>query len=144
MVSALAQVIGSTENNPLHQFNQNPLTSSHYNATQQDQSQSAPQHQAPSRPPLLSQQTYPNLFHYSQALPGGDSEVNYAIPPGFYGGDQRFLSRTLSTTSSSSSSSSSNPQQQQQQDDLIRFSMQLGGTSSSSAPRNLDFSHHPR
>lgn len=45
MVSALAQVIGSTETNPLHQFNQNPLTTSYFNATQQDQSQPAPQDQ---------------------------------------------------------------------------------------------------
>lgn len=45
MVSALAQVIGSTETDPLHQFNQNPLTTSQFNATQQDQSQPAPQDQ---------------------------------------------------------------------------------------------------
>lgn len=87
----------------------------------------------PSRPRFLSQQTNPNHFYYSQAIQGSDVELNSATPPGFYGGSQRFLSRSLSTTSSSSSSSTS--QQQQQQDDLTRFSMQLPGSSSSSDPK---------
>ncbi|KAL5862677.1 hypothetical protein ACOSQ3_000191 [Xanthoceras sorbifolium] len=101
-----------------------------------------PPHPHPQPP---SQETYPNLFQYPQALePRGHGEFNYATP-GFYGGERFVSFHSPTTTTPSSASSQQQQQQQQQQQEFLRFSMQFGSSSSSSDPpkgkRNFDSSH---
>ncbi|CAL5373149.1 unnamed protein product [Camellia sinensis] len=86
----------------------------------------------PPRPrPLLSQEPYPNVFHYAQLLGNESNDVNYSNVSGLLYPGGTFVSQSLSSSSSVTSLATS--QQEGQQSEVLRFSEQFG---SSDLPRN--------
>ncbi|KAL7222496.1 hypothetical protein ACSBR1_024230 [Camellia fascicularis] len=91
--------------------------------------------------PLLSQEPYPNVFHYAQLL-GNESSVNYSNVSGLLYPGGTFVSQSLSSSSSVTSLTTS--EQEGQQSEVLRFSEQFG---SSDLPRNwgdFDIKHSRR
>ncbi|XP_028091882.1 ethylene-responsive transcription factor ERF113-like [Camellia sinensis] len=86
----------------------------------------------PRRPrPLLSEEPYPNVFHYAQLLGKESNDVNYSNVSGLLYPGGTFVSQSLSSSSSVTSLTTS--EQEGQQSEVLRFSEQFG---SSDLPRN--------
>ncbi|KAL7191604.1 hypothetical protein ACSBR2_023642 [Camellia fascicularis] len=92
--------------------------------------------------PLLSQEPYPNVFHYAQLLGNESNDVNYSNVSGLLYPGGTFVSQSLSSSSSVTSLTTS--EQEGQQSEVLRFSEQFG---SSDLPRNwgdFDIKHSRR
>ncbi|KAL7191610.1 hypothetical protein ACSBR2_023648 [Camellia fascicularis] len=92
--------------------------------------------------PLLSQEPYPNVFHYAQLLGNESNDGNYNNVSGLLYPGGTFVSQSLSSSSSVTSLTIS--EQEGQQSEVLRFSEQFG---SSDLPRNwgdFDIKHSRR